>query len=138
MEHYTALLKAAAVRQLVPGLEVRGGEVGLLQLSLPPASLGSDPLVLVIEDVNIMLGPSRSPRTVAENMVCLNLKCINHSNNFGSRCFCFGAVQRGEKLTFECSCKISWLGLPGLNNLFYVSKTSLNCSLLQRLPKLLL
>ena len=35
-------------------------------------------------------------------------------------------------------CKISWLGLPGLNNLFYVSKTSLNCSLLQRLPELLL
>ena len=30
-------------------------------------------------------------------------------------------------------CKISWLGLPGLNNLFYVSKTSLNCSLLHRL-----
>ena len=61
------------MRQQVPGLEVRGGEVGLLQLSLPPASLGSDPLVLVIEDVNIVLGPSRSPRTVAENMVRLNV-----------------------------------------------------------------
>ena len=66
-------LKGAAVRQLVPGLEVRGGEVGLLQLSLPPASLGSDPLVLVIEDVNIVLGPSSSQRTVAENLVCLNV-----------------------------------------------------------------
>ena len=73
IERYTALLKAAAVRQLVPWLEVRGGEVGLLQLSLPPASLGSDPLVLVIEDVNIVLGPSRSQRTVAENMVRLNV-----------------------------------------------------------------
>ena len=66
-------LKGAAVRQLVPGLEVRGGEVGLLQLSLPPASLGSDPLVLVIEDVNIVLGPSSSQRTEAENLVCLNV-----------------------------------------------------------------
>ena len=28
-------------------------------------------------------------------------------------------------------CKISWLGLPGLSDLFYVSKTSLNCSLIQ-------
>ena len=61
-------LKGAAVRQLVPGLEVRGGEVGLLQLSL-----GSDPLVLVIEDVNIVLGPGSSQRTVAENLVCLNV-----------------------------------------------------------------
>ena len=61
-----------------------------------------------------------------------------HSCQNSSQCFCFRAAQRGitdAKLTFD---KISWLGLPGLNNLFYVSKTSLNCSLLQRLPKLLL
>ena len=62
-------------------------------------------------------------------------RCTEHSNNFGSRCFCFGAAQQGAKLTFECSCKISWLGLPGLNNLFYVCKTSLNCSVIQQLPK---
>ena len=61
-----------------------------------------------------------------------------HSCQNSSQCFCFRAAQRGitdAKPTFD---KISWLGLPGLNNLFYVSKTSLNCSLLQRLPKLLL
>ena len=85
MDLFQALLKAAAVRQLVPGLEVRGGEVGLLQLSLPPASLGSDPLVLVIEDVNIVLGPSRSPRTVAENMVRLNVSIIDVLRRLFSR-----------------------------------------------------
>ena len=53
-------------------------------------------------------------------------------------------VSVSEQLSEEQSwhlivcCKISWLGLPGLNNLSYVSKTSLNCSLLQRLLKLLL
>ena len=45
----------------------------MLQLSLPPASLGLDPLALVIEDVSIVLGPSSSQRTVAENLVCLNV-----------------------------------------------------------------
>ena len=70
------------MRQLVPGLEVRSGEVGLLQLSLPPASLGSDPLVLVIEDVNIVLGPSRSQRTVAENLVCLNVSIDEYTSSF--------------------------------------------------------
>ena len=68
----------------------------------------------------------------------LLLICLLHSCQNSSRCFCFRAAQRGitdAKPTFD---KISWLGLPGLNNLFYVSKTSLNCSLLQRLPKLLL
>ena len=62
----------------------------------------------------------------------------HHSCQNSSRCFCFRAAQRGitdAKPTFD---KITWLGLPGLNNLFYVSKTSLNCSLLQRLLKLLL
>ena len=61
-----------------------------------------------------------------------------HSYQDTSRCFCFRAAQRRAKPTFECSCKISWLGLPGLNNLFHVSKTSLNCSHIQKLPKLLL
>ena len=64
--------------------------------------------------------------------------CLHHSCKNSSRCFCFRAAQReitDAKPTFD---KISWLRLPGLNNLFYVSKTSLNCSLLQRLPKLLL
>ena len=66
------------------------------------------------------------------------LSLTHHSCQNSSRCFCFRAAQRGitdAKPTFD---KISWLGLPGLNNLFYVSKTSLNCSLLQRLLKLLL
>ena len=61
-----------------------------------------------------------------------------HSNNFGSQCFCFRAAQRRAKLTFKCSYKISWPGLPGLNNLFYVGKTSPNCSLIQKLQILLL
>ena len=68
--------------------------------------------------VDLRSQPDRVDKYQVSNLQPCTSHHAYHSNNFGSRCFCFRAAQQGAKLTFECSCKIRWLGLPGLNTYF--------------------
>ena len=56
------LRKDALVKVLNPSMEVKRGVVGHIKLTIPVTSLGTDPWILALHGVTVVVGPSNIPR----------------------------------------------------------------------------